>query len=499
MVFRYFAPRSVDPLSKLLPDPTLAGPLLKCRSLGIKSLGAKAVISAIALPIYTWVMLDPAQALVPDRVEIFRIQGRNDLGIRRGPQYGPVQAGTFMKRGESLHLPGSGKTFAQLRFQKSGQDMGLQMQASTKNKTVTLYYFPCRVQQGDTTIIEWKNPSGGRSGCEAGIRVQRSPRAKAGQGDLAPVAAIGAEFPLQSAPIQLIQPTAPDLLAQVMRGRVEYCTAIAPNGNTWLGVAESSDACEQPLEDCQKQSGSCEIYNRDNSSIRAAELTVTVRCANQKNWSEKTTGAQLATTAIKLWEQRQGEKFCSFHSLDSEADEVIVAPLVPEETLIETRSTAQGVEVDVIKGQVNILTQRLPQGQTISAGQRLTQASGQQDRLTSFDNRKESIELQVYYAERRGVKLCDQEQVAGGQEGDSRTIQLTDNQGEVRIDYDMFSIPDRLQVLYEGKSVLDTGLVSFTGQTRVRIQGETGQMRVILTGNPENSGTQWKYTLYCPQ
>jgi hypothetical protein len=490
MVFRFFPPRSIDRIFVKSPArPAIISQSQLCQFL----------VSTIALPIYTIVMLDPVSALVPERVEIFRIQGRNDLGIRRGSQYGPVQTGTFMKLGESLHLPGSGKTFAQLRFQKSGRDMGLQLQASTKNKAITLYYFPCRIQQGDTTIIEWKNSAGGRSGCEAGLRVQRSPKVQAMQPDGNSVATIGQGLPTTTRVSLPIQSPAPDLLAQVMRGRVEYCTAIAPNGKTWLGIADSGNACEQPLEQCNQQAGNCEIYNRDTSSIRAAELTATVHCADQKSWTEKTTGTQLATVATKLWEQSQGSKFCSFHSLDAEADEVIVAPLTPEETLIETRSTPQGVQVDVIKGRAKILTQRQPQGQAVNSGQRLIQATGQPDRTLSFDNQKESLELQVYFAEQRGLKLCDQEQVAGGQAGDSRIIQLTDSQGEVQINYEMYGIPDRLQVIYDGKSIVDTGPVSNSGQTRVKIQGETGQVRVILTGNPDNSGTQWKYTLYCPQ
>lgn len=108
------------------------------------------------------------------------------------------------------------------------------------------------------------------------------------------------------------------------------------------------------------------------------------------------------------------------------------------------------------------------------------------------ENRKE--------ADRRcNQAQCGQEQVSGGQAGDRRTIKLTATKGKVSISYDMKPVPDRLQVIYEGKTLLDTGFVSGTGSRSFDFEGNSNEMTVIVTGNPSKSTTQWNYQLSCPQ
>jgi hypothetical protein len=96
------------------------------------------------------------------------------------------------------------------------------------------------------------------------------------------------------------------------------------------------------------------------------------------------------------------------------------------------------------------------------------------------------------------IGKCGQQQVSGGQKGDIRTIQLTASRGRITIKWDMKPVPDRLQIFYEGRSLLDTGFVSGTGERTIEFEGASKQVEVIVTGNQSVSTTEWDYTLSCP-
>lgn len=444
-------------------------------------------LARLLVPVYTVFLSAESYALIPDKGEIFEILRANDLNIRRGSQYGPAQKGALFGIGESLHFPGSGNSFAKLRFQKNGRDIGLQVGANSKNKLTTLYYFPCVIRQGDSSIIEWANRPGGKRGCEQGIRVQRGGKVSAQLNDNSYYASLQTK----------------QLIAQSSRARMQYCTIQADDGRAWLGVTSSGDdPCSEPIKQCQANSGkNCEAYTRDSWSLKAQDLTATVKCANNKKFALKSTGGGLQDTLTKLWQTQESQKAksCGAHILDNQLSEVIVAPSTSGYNLIQTRNTANGIEVDVIEGQAEVISSQKPQGLIIGAGQRyFYTASTKQDKVDTFDRNVESIERQVFFAEKNGLKLCDQEQVSGGQQGDSREIQLTSNEGKIKINYDMFDVPDKLRVSYEGKNLTDTGFARNGDSIEVPFKGNSGRVKVEVVGNETISTTQWKYTLYCP-
>jgi hypothetical protein len=444
-------------------------------------------VAVLLVPFYTLFISVESYALIPDKGEIFEILRANDVNIRRGSQYGPAQKGALFSIGESLHFPGSGNSFAKLRFQKNGRDMGLQVGANSKNQLTTLYYFPCTLRQGDSSIIEWANQPGGKRACEQGIRVQRGNNQKANLIDDSYYASLQTK----------------QLIAQSPRARMEYCTIQADDGRGWFSVASGGDdPCEEPIKQCQASGGkNCEAYTRDTWSLKAQNVTATVKCANDKKFSEKATGATVQDTLTKLWQtaQSQKAKSCGAHIVDHQFSEIIVAPLSSGYNLFQTRNTADGIEVEVIEGQASVISSQKPLGIVINAGQKYSYTGiTQQDKIDNFDRNTESIERQIFFAEKNGFKLCDQEQVSGGQQGDSREIQLTANEGKIRINYDMFDIPDKLKVTYEGKNLVDTGFVSRTNSIEVPFKGNSGRVKVEVIGNETISTTQWKYTLYCP-
>ncbi|NET47770.1 MAG: hypothetical protein F6K09_03400 [Merismopedia sp. SIO2A8] len=74
---------------------------------------------------------------------------------------------------------------------------------------------------------------------------------------------------------------------------------------------------------------------------------------------------------------------------------------------------------------------------------------------------------------------------------------MSTNQGEITLEYETFQIPDRFQLIYEGRQILDTGFISGSNELTIPFSGRSGRVDVIVTGNQSDS-TQWNYTLQCP-
>jgi len=72
--------------------------------------------------------------------------------------------------------------------------------------------------------------------------------------------------------------------------------------------------------------------------------------------------------------------------------------------------------------------------------------------------------------------------------------------GQVRITYDMYGIPDRLDCFYRGVLVASTGgLVSGTGTLQWAYAPAPGDPAVcLIVMSAPNSGTAWIYTMHCP-
>lgn len=100
----------------------------------------------------------------------------------------------------------------------------------------------------------------------------------------------------------------------------------------------------------------------------------------------------------------------------------------------------------------------------------------------------------------RPPKPCGVVTASGGQ-GTTRTRHaLGAEAGVVRISYDMFSIPDRLDCYYRGVLVASTaGLVSGTGSLEWSYAPQPGDPAwCLVVVSAPTSGTAWTYTLQCP-
>jgi hypothetical protein len=451
----------------------------------------RTVVLMIMILIY--VLIAPnSYAIIPDHAKIRDIIGPNDMSIRRGSNQEPVDINTVLRQFlDILYLPGVNRTFAQLDFfNESNQPMNLAIQASTRNQGVTLYYLPCVVQAGDSAVIEWKNPRDGRSACDRGIRIRPGQSLRA---QFSP-AAQNNFYALQ----HLKQRT---YNQRANRGFQQFCSVVGESGRGWLNLQNSRNPCQEPLQQCQSSGEkTCSALTLDRWATRESNLTTVISCANGQVFTGQASGEQMPTLLDQLWKQAQSQRAKSCDVNVFGANEAIVAPLpTSERTLVQVNNTNPCLNFELIQGAAMVKSTRKPEGVELQPGQRYVYCEPTiEDRIETFNPKVESIEVQVFLARERGYEFCDRQQASGGQEGDKRTIQLTATEGEIRLDYEMYAVPDRLQIIYEDRSLLDTGFVSGSNSVRIPFKGNSGQVTVILTGNQESAGTQWNYTLYCP-
>ena len=92
---------------------------------------------------------------------------------------------------------------------------------------------------------------------------------------------------------------------------------------------------------------------------------------------------------------------------------------------------------------------------------------------------------------------CQTQQSSGGQGTFTKTYDLGQDAGTFDLTYEMFSIPDRLDVVDStGKSLFSTGGLVSNGQT-VPIT-YSGSRRIVVILSAPNSGTAWEYVVGCP-
>jgi len=90
---------------------------------------------------------------------------------------------------------------------------------------------------------------------------------------------------------------------------------------------------------------------------------------------------------------------------------------------------------------------------------------------------------------------CNQVTQSGGAGVTTNVHNLGKKSGSFGFTWSAYSIPDRFEVLYEGRTLLDTGSVSGSGSRTLTFSGSSRNVTVRVTGP---GYTQWTYTVSCP-
>jgi hypothetical protein len=96
---------------------------------------------------------------------------------------------------------------------------------------------------------------------------------------------------------------------------------------------------------------------------------------------------------------------------------------------------------------------------------------------------------------------CDDTVQAGGDTPENHQINMGSSSGTFDFYYDTASQEDRIQVLYQGSTLFDTGCVGAFGTEQIQFSGSSTQITVDITPNcadPQATGTVWEFSVGCP-
>lgn len=101
------------------------------------------------------------------------------------------------------------------------------------------------------------------------------------------------------------------------------------------------------------------------------------------------------------------------------------------------------------------------------------------------------------------ARQCNEQNVAGGDIPDTRTIELGRTAGTFTFSYDTANIEDRMVVSYQGQPLFDSGCLGTDGTRTQTItySGASTTITVQVTPNclTGGSGTFWEFRVSCPQ
>ena len=416
--------------------------------------------------------------------KITAIIGKRELWLNLGGRRSPGAEGAkLQKYRDKMIVSGNSSTHAILNFfSKDNKDLGMYVKTNP-HQIGAIYYFPC-ILKGGQFLFGWKLAHEWQKPCHRGVKIKKGE-------------------PQLSSLKQLYSQSAPR--------KINYCVTETESGNSFLGVT-SGDPCKKAVAQCKKNNKSdrCTPTTVGHWWNTEPNLTAIIRCDDRSElFRLEGSGAKMQQLVKQLWQQTNDRqaKSCGLEIYSPEDIYVSPAETIEtkdEEIMVKTEDTGACPEVKVVYGAVIVKSASNPQGELLKAEDKSINNFCQtnQDKIkTEFDLEKErkSIDVEILLADREGLAFCSEQQVSGGTEGDERTIQLTAKQGTVKLNYEMFDVPDRIEIFQGEKLVYQSdGFVSGYHSESITLNGDSGRLRVKLTGN-EIPSTLWNYTLECPR
>lgn len=93
---------------------------------------------------------------------------------------------------------------------------------------------------------------------------------------------------------------------------------------------------------------------------------------------------------------------------------------------------------------------------------------------------------------------CEEKRMSGASEirTDLFEIPQGGNESTVSLSYEFYTIPDRIEMYYDGRKLFEVGPTSGTGSQQFTLPATGRQIGITLTGN-EDPQTRWWYTISC--
>ena len=96
---------------------------------------------------------------------------------------------------------------------------------------------------------------------------------------------------------------------------------------------------------------------------------------------------------------------------------------------------------------------------------------------------------------------CDELQTSGSDAPETHVIELGKRSGTFLLEYQTYSVEDRITVEYEGQLLFDSGCVGtdYWRSQRISYSGKTSKITLNVIPNCSGTyGTYWEFVVYCP-
>ena len=98
-----------------------------------------------------------------------------------------------------------------------------------------------------------------------------------------------------------------------------------------------------------------------------------------------------------------------------------------------------------------------------------------------------------------GTQACNAVVNSGGEAPESISVDLGKSSGSFDFEWNMYDVPDGMAIMYEGKTLFDTGCVSEDGSKLISFSGTSTTIMVNVNSDCTNQGsTSWDFTVNCP-
>lgn len=95
-----------------------------------------------------------------------------------------------------------------------------------------------------------------------------------------------------------------------------------------------------------------------------------------------------------------------------------------------------------------------------------------------------------------GRVACGDPHTSGWGQYQTYAVDISTSVGWVTVQYNMFTIADQLELIYEGDIIYDSGMVTGSHTAEKYINGTSSVMYIRMTGH-QATGTKWQFIVHC--
>lgn len=345
-------------------------------------------ITSVLIPSYVLAVSTRSLALsIPSAAEVSEfidvpsgsLHNQIHLGQFDHSEIQPVHRGAHLSNlSQFLKIPGNRRAQVNLRYLFDtipSAQLGVQAGPSW---SPSFYYFPCRFE-GGTFVVGWHAGTEGRPCSNPGITVNLDQ--SDGQASL-PQLLQTADLPgVLASPKQNLTTQ----IASASNPLMRYCTIAARGRGWWVRWGNFENPCQEALQACLETGSAdgCIALGVGHWRAKDQNLLVTVGCADDRFYSARGNGIQVATTLISDLAQEAKaaqSRVCALNVY--QPDDIIIAPATDETTLIQTQDLGSSLAVDALAGDLLIRSTHRPDGLTLAQGHQYLSA---QNRIQPID------------------------------------------------------------------------------------------------------------------